>query len=229
MILLVIIDGPWVAAPINHHAALHNGIRERAIDGSLLQLRLVVLGQFAAQLHLLASINAVLLVSADSTLMNQAACPFTIRRAAMILSRVLIFTAGQGRIGVLRRHLLDVRQDHYVAVLVASSGSTGHLLLAIDNVIINGVSLFACSVQGLVHRNLPWFVAILRLDSEFLLVKGLFFCPEVVTLSLALDVEVEGVLLLLTHVDLLLHDARELVATLHAHRLALGVHRLDSL
>lgn len=71
-------------------------------------------------------------------------------------------------------------------------------------------------------------MALGRLDCKLLLIERLLLGPEIVTLGLVLDVEVERVLLL-AQVHLLLDHAIELVASLHAHRLVVRVHRLDPL
>lgn len=176
--------------------------------------------QFAAQLHLLTPVNTTLLVTIRLILVPN--CSFFIVGRCGVLSLMLVYALSDGIRLICRINLRDVGQDHDVAVLVIVGA------LPVNQVVVDGVPLLASSVERLADWNLTRLVTLGRLNCKFLFVKRLLLRSEIVTLSLALNVEIQRVLLL-AQVHLLLDHSWELIASLHAHRLVLWVHWLNSL
>ena len=139
-----------------------------------------------------------------------------------ILPLVLIYSLGDGIRLIGTINLRDVWQDHDVTILVII------VTLPVYQIVINGVPLFTSSVERLAHRNLSRFMPFRWLNCKFLLIERLLLSPKIVTLSLILHIEVQRILLL-TKIHLLLNHSGKLIATLHAHRLIVRVHRLNSL
>lgn len=154
---LIVIDVARIALRRLHEYAI-NG----SVDGSLLHL-VIVLGQFTANFHLLAPVNTILFVATAASLL--ADDTFLVFRRDVVQSRMNFLALIHTVRAAISRYLLDIRQDHDIAILVII------IATPVSDAVIYRVPLLAAAVQALADGDLARLLSFGRLYGEFLLIQ----------------------------------------------------------